>query len=239
MTDWISIPACKFLMGSSHKTHPGIEPSSEPIRQVHLSPYKIMRAPVTIQHWKVFLRETGFEWEHVSEVDRLSKNNSQCPITFVSWEDCQHYVEWMNNIKGAGHALPTEAQWENACRGPCGSIFPWHADNSDERDRIGIELFGNDQDLRPIASFPDLVSGYGCLDMWCNIGEWCTDWLSNDGYDSLLDQLVNPTGVAGGDYRAVRGGNGLDSGFPHCTHRSGEKPHVRHRAIGMRLVKNI
>ena len=220
-----------------------------PQHPVYLDAFWIDQTEVTVAMFRTFVEDTGYEttaerqgwgrpwadgtgeleWPHVSGADWQhprgpgSSAVDDHPVTQVSWEDAAAYCAW------AGGQLPTEAQWEKACRGIDGRMWPWG--NSYDANRVSscegqcpIERWKDDRYddgyafTAPVGSFPDGVSPYGALDMAGNLWEWVADWYADDYYgDSPYE---NPLGPDSGTVRAMRGGAWYDTDvWATCTVR--------------------
>jgi len=249
----VVIPQGSFLMGATSRD-PLAEGGEYPQREVWLSSYAIQRTPVTIAQWKVFLAETNYDWS----VDRSGRGPDGWPITeatwdiwnqvqrvcsggnypvvCVSWFDCVAYSKWLSNKIGMKFSLPTEAQWEKACRGVDGRRFIW----GDEEDQLWSYL---DEDelhyvtRQPVAEHPERSSPFGCYDMWQNVCEWCSDWYDFSYYE--YSPRVNPLGPMSGECRALRGGNPAMSHAGLCFNRRYWWPEARVTIHGFRLVAQL
>ncbi len=124
----------------------------------------------------------------------LSKDNH--PIVNVSWEDASAYAQW------AGATLPTEAQWEKAARGPDGRLFPW-GDYVESVKRRSATL-NDEEQTKPVGSYPEVSSPYGAQDMTGNVWQWCADWYDENYYQNCPAR--NPSGPPTGALRVLRGG---------------------------------
>lgn len=233
--DWVAIPASHCVIGGDFHSDDELTSDEYPPRRVWLSEYAIMKTPVTVSQWRTFIEETNYSWDAPAELDDLCPSKL-CPIIRVSWFDCQAFVEWLNRRWGNRHALPTEAQWEKACRGPTNESYPWLATDEVRRNEVCVDLAIEFQHTFEVESHPELVTSYGCHDMWCNVAEWCQDWHS-DGYESLCEQLIDPQGAESGVTKVVRGGGPHSSGFPVCMIRGNMYPSKRDCNIGFRLVR--
>ena len=212
-----------------------IFPDEQPQHTVYLDAFWIDQTEVTVAMFRTFVEDTQYkttaerqgwgkpwaagtgeqEWPHVQGADwrhpRGPGSNAvdDHPVTQVSWEDSAAYCAW------AGGQLPTEAQWEKACRGidgrlwPWGSTYDWRRVNSCEA-QCPVEGW---KDIRfddgyaftsPVGSFSDGASPYGALDMAGNLWEWVADWYAEDYYG--VSPYNNPTGPDSGTLRAMRGG---------------------------------
>ncbi len=210
-------------------------PDERPQHPVYLDAFWIDQTEVTVGMFRTFVEETGYEttaerqgwgrpwaegtgeleWPHVSGADWQhprgpgSSAVDDHPVAQVSWEDSAAYCAW------AGGQLPTEAQWEKACRGIDGRMWPWG--NSYDGNRVSscegqcpVERWKDDRFddgyayTSPVGTFPDGASPYGAMDMAGNLWEWVADWYADDYYgDSPCE---NPLGPDSGAVRAMRGG---------------------------------
>ena len=194
------VPAGEFLMGMEAGPYDG-----RPERRVHLDGFWIYKHEVTVAQYRKFCAATGRDMPRAPSWGRHDDD----PIVHVTWRDAADYAAW------AGTALPTEAQWEKAARGTDGRQYPWGWKWDDARCNTwsAVEA-GRDGPLesgkgyrrtRPVGSYPDGASPYGCLDMAGNVWEWCADWYDADYYREA--PASNPPGPATGDARVIRGGS--------------------------------
>ena len=259
----IFIPSGEFIRGET------IEKCDEvyeaPRKTIWLSDYEIQRDPVTVAMWNQFIAETDYDWKldlevieiykqihlklgrqfstNLTDLVKLESPTNQHPIVYVSWFDAVEFTNWLSASSGLKYSLPTEAQWEKACRGTNGQYYPWgndiDIDSVDEFEEIALGYKEN----FVVGSFPLLASPYGCLDMWTNISEWCLDWFDDGEFyqSELIEALKNPKGPEKGiyGYKVARGGNIDISGWPHCSKRRLFKPTSQKSHIGFRVVRNL
>jgi formylglycine-generating enzyme required for sulfatase activity len=213
-----------------------------PPREVWLSAYKIGGHPVTVSTWFHFIRDTGFvwpeqEWSRACDKELGARPGGDQPITFVSWNDADEFTRWGRRESGLALSLPTEAQWERACRGAAGGLYPWSASEPDWAEEL--KRYDSKVMLHSVGSLRDHQSSTGCDDMWCSVSEWCAD-----AYDES-DEEYRPTGkdpmrtpTPSLPLRAIRGGNWWDRGWPRCSCRAFLDAHARNVVLGFRLVVN-
>jgi formylglycine-generating enzyme len=186
--EMVYVPAGEFLMGS--KENQG-SPNESPQHTVYLDGYWIYKTPVTVAQYRRFCEATG---RKPPQPHHQAKDDH--PVVNVSWEDAGAYASW------AGAALPTEAQWEKAARGPEGRIFPWgsYAD-SVKRRKATVD----DEELtHPVGHYPECASPYGVQDMTGCVWQWCADWYDAGYYRN--SPAKNPAGPPTGTSRVLRGG---------------------------------
>ena len=243
----------KFLMGS---------PESEEGRWEDEGPQH--EVALTEGFWLGDTPCTQEFWEAVMEANPSRFRSPNRPVEQVSWEDCQEFFERLKErapeFEGS---LPTEAQWEYACRAgtseatwagdlrilgarnaPRLDDIAWYGGNSGE----GFELAGG----YDVSEWEEMqysaeragsrgvglkrANPWGLYDMLGNVLEWCVDaWDSSAGYPG--ESRVDPISTDG-SYRVIRGGSWFSSaGFVRAAYRSGLSPGSRYGRVGFRLSR--
>jgi len=239
--DMVTVPEGVFLMGWDPQFDAGIKERELPIRKIWLSAFKIQKTPVTVKQWQIFLQETNYNWSFKENI--LSDLSEELfSITNVTWLDCYAFVEWLRQISGFSYDLPTEAQWEKACRGENGQLYPWGNYELDDDEEATL------MSKVPVCvgSHPRLQSPYGCLDMWVNVSEWCSDWFEeflyeykDEGYPNNPSITVNPRGAEKGKYKVWRGGCFWSAGWARASYRGFTGPDSQNELLGFRVVLNL
>lgn len=195
---------------------------------------------------RAWSKAAGVDWKNPGWDD--DDNN---PVVCVSWNDANAYIEWMNK-KGAGKfRLPTEAQWECACRAGSTKAFPWGdraddgvdqenvadlADNGERRWQNPFKFQDGHHFVSRVKSFAP--NAWGAYDMIGNVREWCNDWYEPDYYETSDNKegRIDPKGPSSGADRAIRGGSWFDSP-ENCraANRSGRSPDHRYTFVGFRI----
>ncbi len=194
---YVWIEPGEFSMGSSASDSLASD-NEKPQHTVKLSGYWIMRTEVTnVQYARCVTAQActppaNQRWHNTQF--------SLHPVTDVDWKQANDYAAW------AGGRLPTEAEWEKACRGTDKRIYPW-GDQEPSAEKLnyydsGLATWTN------VGSYP--VGANGLFDMAGNVWEWTADWYSSGYY--LNSPADNPKGVSHGDYRTLRGSSFFDSG---------------------------
>jgi formylglycine-generating enzyme len=232
------IPGGSYLMGSppgetGRYWHEG------PQHKVQLSPFYITDKEVTNAQYGQFLAATG----HPAPLYWSDKNlhAPQQPVVGVTWYDAVAFANWLGTVIGETYRLPTEAEWEAACRGGLASQpFPWGDQPPEQGRRFLANYNPNPYDKdgflfsAPVGSFPP--NGYGLFDMAGNVAEWCGDWYDSDYYTRSHNE--NPEGPATGTYRVIRGGSWYARGRElRCAARQFFRPSRADGFIGFRLVR--
>jgi formylglycine-generating enzyme required for sulfatase activity len=145
----------------------------------------------------------------------------------VSWDDATAYCAWQ------GKRLPTEAEWERACRGLTeNEKYPW----GDRAPTAKDARFGASDGPAAVCSVPK--SRMGLCDIVGNMWEWTSDWYEKDYYAAAPAR--NPPGAAKGMYRVLRGGSWFDRpDFMTCSHRSWARQAERSPNVGFRCAKGF
>lgn len=148
----------------------------------------------------------------------------------MSWEDAVEFCDRLSRATGKAYRLPTEAEWEYACR--AGTTGPY-AGNLDE---MGWYYGNSGIYLRPVGQ--KKPNGFGLYDMHGNVYEWCMDWYSKNYYSHSPN--ADPTGPPTGSERVMRGGCWIigDVESMRSASRRSFKPDVRNYILGFRVVRN-
>jgi len=169
-------------------------------------------------------------------------NNDQRPVEKVSWEDTVVFFSRLNQLEQAAgrlptgwqYVLPTEAQWEYACRAGTTTLYSWGNDiNSTHAnyDWDGNQTLGNDPN-QTVNVGQYASNSWGFFDMHGNVWEWVYDWKAN--YSSIPQ--TDPTGPAAGSARVARGGSWDSVGSAlRSAARFSNTPSTRYYNIGFRV----
>ena len=161
-----------------------------------------------------------------------AQSNPDHPAVYISWEDLQGFIQRLNDAAGEEiHRLPTEAEWEYACR--AGRLTRWSF--GDDEGRLGeYAWYTGLQYGQPVGT--KLPNPWGLYDMHGNVREWCQDWR---GSPYTSDSQVDPTGPAAGTERIVRGGEfRFDVREVRSADRGGGySPSSRYGSLGARVLR--
>lgn len=265
----VRIPDGSFVMGEST----GLE-DERPVHQVTISrPFYLGKHEVTVAQFRRFVEATryvtdaergvgfhgAFGWDGETKQFKMNSTYSwrntgfaqsdNHPVVNVSWNDAVEFCKWLSRKEGATYRLPTEAEWEYACR--AGTVTSYSHGNDPE----GATKVGNVADAAFAAQFPgqkgdvDASDGYaytapagsfspnpfGLFDMHGNVWEWCADWYDAEYY--ARSPTNDPVGPATGEERTYRGGGWFNCarGF-RSSSRSGGLPENRHLTLGFRVA---
>jgi formylglycine-generating enzyme required for sulfatase activity len=172
--------------------------------------------------------------------DVAGLNTRRFPVETVSWNDATEFCRKLSQKEGKTYRLPTEAEWEYACRAGTKTAFSFgDTISTDQANYNGNAVFGNGQKgvyrerPMPVRSFP--ANAFGLYDMHGNVNQWCQDWYDYNYYrKSPRNDPINETG---GELRVLRSGSwGSYPGICRSAHRSGSTPDYRNNTIGFRVV---
>ncbi len=207
-----------FQMGSP-QGEDGHVSDEGPVHEVCVDNFWIGKYEVTQGEWRTIMHDnpSGF------------KKGDSYPVESVSWNEVQSFIKKLNNKSGKQFRLPTEAEWEYACRANepgqyCGGdnvdALAWYADNSGGSTHpVGLKE----------------PNGFKLYDMSGNVWEWCQDWYGEDYYGN--SPRKTPKGPTFGSNRVIRGGSWIDyAGVVRSALRDWYAPVNRHDGLGFRLV---
>jgi len=158
--------------------------------------------------------------------------SDDCPVENVSWEECQGFIKRLNLMEGTGsYRLPTEAEWEYACRAGSTTCFCFGISESGLNAYAWYDKNSKGR-THPVGR--KKPSAWGLYDMHGNVWEWCQDWYG----DYPSGSVTNPIGPSSGSNRVVRGGSWLNpaSGC-RAANRAVNSPERGCNYIGFRLLR--
>lgn len=220
------IPAGHFMMGSPPEEG---APDQHPRQRVYVDAFYMDRYEVTVGRYRKFIEATG----HRPPPDWVSEYSpgDEYPVVGVSWDDAAEYARW------AGKRLPTEAEWEYACR--AGTTTKYNGGDvmsPDDANYVGVG--GKDRWTRtsPVGSFAP--NAWGLYDMHGNVFEFCQDWYDPDYYEKSPTR--NPKGPLSGKCRVIRGGSWIsDAFFRGSASRLSGPPGIISHNVGFRCVRDF
>jgi len=261
------IPPGRFWMGSP-ETEPERRDSEGPQHLVQLQGFFMSQTPITQAQWRevagwqerpgeqwgreLKLDPSRFQSKEGQENDEMhllqgESNTDQRPVEQVSWEDAMEFCHRLSKRTGLIYTLPSEAQWEYACR--AGTTTPFHFG-----DMISPELANNDgnyasadgskgiyrEKTTPVGMFP--ANAWGLHDMHGNVWEWCLDeW--HESYEGAptdgrawVDAAEGEKSKESVKTKLLRGGSwGFLPAFCRSAYRNGSPPDYRDSFIGFRV----
>jgi len=230
-TGWtlVEIPPGRFAMGSP-STEPG-RIALERLHEVTISrSFHLGQHEVTQQEWRTVLGDAP---SHFTDC------GPRCPVENVSFDDVKRFLDALNASSSEFvYRLPTEAEWEYACR--AGTTTPFWTGAT--VTTLQANFNGKDPDAqsppglfreRPVRAGGFAPNAWGLADMQGNVAEWTADWF--EAYPS--DATTDPAGPSSGTLRAIRGGSWASgSAAIRCAARTGGAPSLRDARIGLRVA---
>ena len=170
--------------------------------------------------------------------DGVSKTDDE-PVTFVTWNQAVAYCEWLSKKEGKPYRLPTEAEWEYACRAGTTTPFATGEKITPAQANIGTSPDGKPLLTATVGSYP--ANPWGLHDMHGNVLEWCLDW--HGAYEA--GEQTDPVGRDAGYARIARGwcyhkpekATGFPLKYWRSSNRSGFLPVDANRLTGFRVVQ--
>ncbi len=221
------IPPGTFLMGS---------PESEPERRDDEVQHQVT---LTQGFWLADTTCSQALWQEIMGTNPSFFKGQDLPVEKVSWDDVQEFLSKINERKPELNlCLPTEAQWEYACRAGTETPF-WFGDNITPEQvnyngnrpyADGVEGLNRKKTLPTKSLQPN---SWGLYQMHGNVLEWCADWYG----DYPVGQTTDPGGPETGQYRVLRGGSWINIGrFVRLAFRSLYNPGIRISYCGFRFA---
>ena len=246
--DMVVVPAGWFTMGREDG------PSDErPARRIFLDAYSIDRTEVTNLQYRRFVLATGRDTPRYWSGRSFPAGAALEPVVGVGWEDAHAYCTWV------GERLPTEAEWEKACRSSDGRAYPWGETWDPSVANVATELVADlDEAWEPLARPRPFVpwgprrvgtcsadvSPLGVRDLAGNVAEWVQDWYSWGGYENWAER--NPVGTGPPWNHSIRGGAWLGLEAPslrtadlgRCSTRNSSHSYDDPR-VGFRCARSL
>jgi sulfatase modifying factor 1 len=249
--DYIFIKGGTFLMGSPDSEVDRREDETQ--HQVKVSDFYMAKHTVTVEQFESFIMESNYRTDADKDggssdrrfdVNGKEQKDKQHPVIYVSWNDANEYCRWISEKSNSTFRLPTEAEWEYACR--AGTTSPFNAgDNltTEQANYNGKYPYKNNPKGKyigrttSVGSYPP--NRWGLYDMHGNVWEWCSDWYGEKYYEECKNQGIveNPLGPETGSNRVLRGGSWNSiAQYCRCANRNRSTPAYRNFNFGFRLV---
>ena len=226
------LSAGTFLMGSP-ESEEGRRRDEDQHEVTISKSFYMQTTEVTQGQWKSVM---GTEpWRGSSNVNEYANNPAVC----VSWIDANAFCKKLSDKEGKTYRLPTEAEWEYACR--AGTQTTWNFGN-DKRRLADYAWFGRKwwNSLYLFAQHVGRLqpNAFGLYDMHGNVFEWCSDYYGEDYYQQSPEK--DPQGPTQGSSRVLRGGSwNIDSHFTRSAYRFWRKADSHNGDYGFRLVREL
>jgi formylglycine-generating enzyme required for sulfatase activity len=235
--EFVLIPAGTFIMGSpadeAHR-HKG-----EVQHRVTISrPLYMQATEVTLKQWRALMGKKFFG---------RRKGKGNMPVVRVSWHDCIKFIKKLNNLNEGTYRLPTEAEWEYACRAGTKTAYSWGntidcgkamynnstIESGDCLDYVRSKGMAVNRPA-PVKRYPP--NAWGIYDIHGNVWEWCRDWYGHYTKSAQVD----PFGPASGTEKVRRGGSWFKYGFScRSANLAHGHPPTRYKTTGFRVVREV
>ncbi len=236
----VKIAAGSFLMGSP-EGEPERFDDEGPQREVKLGAFSMAQTPITQAQWLAVAAWPKLERDLKPDPSKFKGPNR--PVERVSWLDAQEFCRRLSQRTGQSYGIPSEAQWEYACR--AGSTTPFHfgasltpelANYDGNNCYVNGPKGPNREQTTEVASFP--ANGWGLHDMHGNVWEWCADhWHDSYNFAPDHDQPWLIAVAAANEQRLLRGGSWIgDPGDCRSAYRSHDEAVSDDDDVGFRVV---
>ncbi|HYQ60982.1 MAG TPA: SUMF1/EgtB/PvdO family nonheme iron enzyme, partial [Desulfatiglandales bacterium] len=248
--EFVLVPKGRFIMGS-----PGDESgryqNEAPQHEVQITKsFSMGKYEVKVSEFREFVKATGYKtdaetkgWAWVLRGKKWEKQaglywdnpgfsqQESHPVTCVSWNDAVAFAKWMSKMTGHSYRLPTEAEWEYACRGGSKGAYSFGPD-SGALGNYAWYLRNSGEKTHPVGQ--KSPNAWGLYDMHGNAREWCQDWYGDYPAGSVVDPVGPPDGLK----RVSRGGSwGSAAGDSRCAERKNGVPSDASGLSGFRLIR--
>ena len=239
---WVDLEGGTFSMGSPDDEE-GRYDHEGPVHEVTVSPFQMMRVPVTRGLYQEIVGEDPGWPEAEDSADR--------PVNNITWFQAVWFCNVLSEAEGLepcyeelpgdkvrwhrkrdGYRLPTEAEWEYACRAGTPTRFSF---GDDEAELERYAWFDKNSEGQPRPVGQKEPNPWGLHDLHGNVWEWCWDWYGPYQQEGVV---VDPAGPEEGDRSVLRGGSFWDvPRFVRSADRVGGRPGVSNGGIGFRCVR--
>lgn len=237
--EMVVVPAGSFLMGSPEGEEGRFDNEGPQHRVTIANPFALDKYEVTFDEWDACAARGGCNGYRP---DDQGWGRGKRPVINVSWRDAQAFVAWLSKATGKGYRLPTEAEWEYACRAGRTTLYSWGDAITQEKANYRDALFfwSNPSMTTEVGDYP--LNRWGLSDMHGNVGEWVEDiWHENyRGASRNGLAWTEGEGVQSESYRVFRGGSWLDfSRGLRSAYRNGYRPDRRGSNLGFRVARTL
>ncbi len=218
----VPIPGGSFRMGCISGYGVGYE---RPVHEVTLSSFEMSVTEITQGQYKAVMGKNLWSFE-----------GDDLPVEGVNWNVAMEFCKRFSEKTGEKFSLPTEAEWEYACRAGTETKY-YTGDSENDLARAGWYGYdsGNSEKKAHSVGLKE-PNAWGLYDMHGNIAEWCNDWFNYNYYSS--SPSTDPIGPSSGSERVIRSGKKVDPAlWCRSAMRSNEAPDSTHENIGFRIVR--
>ena len=237
---FIQLPAGRFTMGTSDEERDMLdgqnnwsrfEESERPRRVVAISkPFLLGKFEVTQKQWRDVLGKNPSAF----------KGTNSLPVDSVSWEEAHEFIQKLNEKNDGKFRLPTEAEWEYACRAGSTNFYGLGQQGA-EVDLTNLGDYAwlrKNSEGKPHPVGAKKPNAWGLCDMHGNVWEWCEDWFAAEFYK--MAPAKDPLNARPAIERVMRGGSWfLEAQIARAAYRSGGVPALKSQYVGLRLARDL
>jgi len=217
--EMVRVAGGTFRMGATSEQEDEAYSDEKPVHSVTLSSYYIGKTEVTQALWQAVMGSNP-----------SYNKGADLPVECFSWYVCQEFIQKLNSLTGRNFRLPTEAEWEFACRGGNNSRG-YKYSGSNDIDNVAWYYGNSGSKTHPVGT--KAPNELGIYDMSGNVWEWCNDLYA----DYIANSQTNPTGHQRGSNRVIRGGGWNDSARTcRSSNRSNNDATALNGCLGLRLA---
>lgn len=199
-----------------------VDDNGAPVSEVELSSFSLGRYAVTFEQYDRFAKATSRKLPGACGWGR-----GQQPIMKIGWDDATAYTQWLSESTGEEFRLPTEAQWEFACRAGTKTDYSFGENITEEQ----VNFNRAKKKTMPVGSYQP--NSLGLYEMHGNVWEWCSDWYGRYPTGTVKD----PRGPETGEMRVLRGGSWfVNAWYTRSASRACDNPQERDHSRGFRLA---
>lgn len=226
LIETVEIPAGSFYMGSNGE---GEDADEAPVHRVTISQsFRMGKTEVTNAQFEAFRPSH----KSLRGKDGVSKEDDEAVVN-VSYQDAVDFCKWLSEKEGKNYRLPTEAEWEYACR--AGTYTKYYTGDYLPESMCRNQTIARNYQPVSLKAGSGVPNAFGLYNMHGNVEEWCLDW-----YGPYSDEAqTDPTGPATGLYRVTRGGSHhTPTDYLRSANRMAMLPDDRHSLTGFRVVQS-
>ena len=226
LIETVEIPAGSFYMGSNGE---GEDADEAPVHRVTISQsFRMGKTEVTNAQFEAFRPSH----KSLRGKDGVSKEDDEAVVN-VSYQDAVDFCKWLSEKEGKNYRLPTEAEWEYACR--AGTYTRYYTGDYLPESMCRNQTIARNYQPVSLKAGSGVPNTFGLYNMHGNVEEWCLDW-----YGPYSDEAqTDPTGPATGLYRVTRGGSHhTPTDYLRSANRMAMLPDDRHSLTGFRVVQS-
>ncbi|XHR80779.1 MAG: SUMF1/EgtB/PvdO family nonheme iron enzyme [Gloeotrichia echinulata GP01] len=236
--EMVKIPGGNFIMGSPTEEAESSD-RERPQHRVTVKPFHMGKYPVTQAQWQAVARLPQINRELEPDPSEFKGNNR--PVETISWYDAEEFCNRLSKATGRNYRLPSEAEWEYACR--AGTSTPFHFGQTitpELANYDGTYVYGAEpkgkyrKETTAVGSFK-VANAFGLYDMHGNVCEWCAD----NWHDNYKGAPINCAAWHGNDnqFAVLRGGSwDYDPADCRSASRDSSNPDLRSSPFGFRVV---